>query len=128
MVRERSRVRIPVLAQKVKMTKKVKLVTFVPESHADAVRKALGDTAAGKIGNYTHCSFSVKGVGRFFSTEGTNPYIGEAGEMSEVTEERVEMVCPREKIKEAIEAIRKAHPYEEVPIDIHPVLSEEDID
>ncbi len=109
------------------MTKIVKLVTFVPESHADAVRTALGEIGTGKIGDYIHCSFSVKGIGRFIPTEGTHPYNGEVGRPSEAIEERIEVVCPWDKVKEAVEAIKEAHPYEEVPIDIHPVLSEEDI-
>ena len=110
------------------MTKIVKLVVFVPESHAGGVRKALGDIGVGKIGCYENCSFSVKGVARFFSGEGTHPYSGEVGEMSEVAEERVEIVCPWDRVKEAVRAIKEVHPYEEVPVDIHPVLSEEDID
>ena len=108
------------------MTKIVKLVTFVPESHADAVREALGNIDVGKIGDYTHCSFSVKGTGRFVPTAGTNPYNGKAGEPSEVMEERIEVVCPWDKVKDAVRVIKEVHPYEEVPIDIHPVLSEED--
>ncbi len=126
MVRERSRVRIPVLAHN--MTKNVKLVTFVPESHANNIRKALGDIGVGKIGNYTHCSFSVKGVGRFFSNEGTSPYNGEVGKHSDVEEERIEMVCSLDLLKKATGLIREIHPYEEVAIDIHPILSEDDID
>ncbi len=43
----------------------VKIVIFVPESHADIVREAMGKAGAGKIGNYSFCSFSSKGVGRF---------------------------------------------------------------
>ncbi len=109
------------------MTKTVKIVTFVPESHAEAVRRSLGDVGVGMIGDCTHCSFSVKGIGRFMPTEGTNPYCGEIGKTSEAIEERIEVVCPWEKIKEAVKAVKEAHPYEEVPIDIHPVLSEDDI-
>ncbi len=44
----------------------VKLVVFVPISHSDIVRKALGEAGAGKIGNYDFCSFSSRGVVRFF--------------------------------------------------------------
>jgi len=43
----------------------VKIVVFVPETHTDTVREAMGKTGAGKIGNYTYCSFSSKGIGRF---------------------------------------------------------------
>ncbi len=107
------------------MMKRFKLVTFVPVSHAEDVRQALGDIGVGKIGNYTHCSFSVKGKGRFMATEGTHPYTGTVGEINEVEEERIEVVCFADKLKEAVRAVKEVHPYEEVPVDIHPVLSEE---
>ena len=38
--------------------KYVKIAVNVPESHADALREAIGKAGAGKIGNYSFCSFS----------------------------------------------------------------------
>lgn len=32
----------------------VKIVVFVPKTHTDVVRQAMGDAGAGKIGNYSH--------------------------------------------------------------------------
>ena len=61
------------------ISEKVKIVVFVPETHADAVRQAVGDAGGGKIGNYSHCTFSVKGKGRFLPLSGANPSIGEIG-------------------------------------------------
>ncbi len=107
--------------------KQVKIVVFVPESHADIVRNAMGDAEAGALGNYTHCSFSSKGIGRFLSQEGANPTIGEVGKSEEVEEERIEMICPKDKAKEVIAAMKKVHPYEEVAFDIYPLLSEEEL-
>jgi len=52
---------------------KVKIVVFVPKSHTDVVRKAMGDAGAGEIGNYSHCSYSLDGVSRFLPLEGANP-------------------------------------------------------
>ena len=40
--------------------KMVKIVVFAPETHADAVREAMGKAGAGKMGNYSFCSFSAK--------------------------------------------------------------------
>ena len=102
----------------------VKIVVFVPKSHTDIVRKAMGDAGAGKIGNYSHCSYSVDGVGRFLPVEGAKPTIGEVGKPEEVQEERVECVCGRNIAKEVIAAMRKVHPYEEVAFDIYPIISE----
>ena len=104
-------------------SKNVKIVVFVPETHTDIVREAIGQAGAGIIGNYSFCSFSSKGMGRFKPEKGANPHIGEVGKLEEVMEERIEVVCPREKIKEVIRAIKKVHPYEEIALDIYPLES-----
>ncbi|KKQ51791.1 hypothetical protein A2865_03255 [Candidatus Woesebacteria bacterium RIFCSPHIGHO2_01_FULL_39_17] len=107
--------------------KQVKIVVFVPQTHADMVRQAMGDAGAGRIGNYSHCSYSVDGVGRYKPLEGAKPHIGEVGKFEEVEEERIECVCERPKTKEVIIAIRKVHPYEEIAFDICPLISEEEL-
>lgn len=99
----------------------LKIVVFVPESHADAIRDAMGRAGAGKIGNYTFCSFSSKGIGRFQPEQGANPAIGEVGKLESVGEERIEVVCSRERLKKVMNAIKKVHPYEEVALDIYPL-------
>lgn len=101
------------------LSKIVKIVVFVPESHADDMREAMGSAGAGKIGNYTHCSFSSKGWGRFRPEEGANPAIGTVGEYEVVEEERIEVVCEREKLEGVLEAIKRVHPYEEPATDIY---------
>jgi len=106
---------------------KVKIVVFVPKTHTDIVRKAMGEAGAGSIGNYTYCSFSSDGVGRFVPGDGAKPFIGEVGKPEEVTEERIECVCNRDMAKEVILAMKKVHPYEEVAFDIYPLISEEEI-
>jgi len=102
-------------------TKNVKFVVFVPLSHADSVRQALGEAGAGKIGNYDFCSFSSRGTGRFRGNEKTNPAIGEAGKYEAVEEEKIEAIVPREILKEVIEKVKSVHPYEEVAFDIYPL-------
>ncbi len=109
------------------MNKKIKLVVFVPKSHADVVRKAIGDAGGGKMGNYSHCTFTIKGDGRWLPLKGSNPTIGKLGELSEEEEERIEFDCEKKLAKKVISAIRKVHPYEEVAINIYPLLSEKEI-
>lgn len=108
--------------------KQVKIVVFVPLTHTDKVRKAMGDVGAGEIGNYKYCSFSSRGVGKYLPLDGAKPFIGEVGKMEEVEEVKLEMICPQDKVKEVIAAMRKVHPYEEVAFDIYPLLSEEELD
>lgn len=100
---------------------KVKLVVFVPVSHADAVRKAFGETGAGKIGNYDFCSFSLRGIGRYKGNEQSNPVIGQSGVLESVEEERIEVIVPRAILSQVIERVKSVHPYEEVTFDIYPL-------
>lgn len=74
------------------MKETVKIVVFVPETHADLVREAMGKAGAGLIGDYKNCSFSVKGIGRYIPLDTAHPFIGKPGELSEVIEERIETV------------------------------------
>lgn len=101
--------------------KNVKIVVFVPETYADKIREVIGKSGGGKIGKYTYCSFSSKGIGRFLPQEGSKPSIGQIGKLTSVKEERIEFVCEKGLVKSVIAAIKKAHPYEEVALDIYPL-------
>ncbi len=96
-----------------------KIVVTVPEDQADALRQAIGNAGGGKVGNYTHCSFSIKGTGRFLPTEGAKPAIGQVGQPEEVAEERIEVTCSGDTVKAVVAAIRQAHSYEEPTIDVY---------
>lgn len=96
-----------------------KLVVFVPEENAEQIREALGNAGAGAIGDYSHCSFTASGKGRFLPGENTNPHIGEQGKLEAVNEVRVETVFPQSIEKKVIQAMIKAHPYEEVAYDVY---------
>lgn len=99
--------------------RKVKVVVFVPESHAEIVRSAIAEAGGGVIGKYSHCSFSTKGIGRFKPIKGARPAIGKIGKQEAVEEERIEFVCPKRLIKKVFEAIKKVHPYDEVALDVY---------
>ncbi len=106
---------------------KVVIVTFVPLKDADSVREALGRAGAGQIGEYSYCSYSFRGKGRFTPSNNSKPHIGSAGQSEVVEEERIEVVCDRDKAKKVIEAMKKAHPYEEAPFHIYPQLEISDL-
>jgi hypothetical protein len=106
---------------------KVKIVTFVPVENADQVRQALGGAGAGRIGEYSFCSYSVLGKGRFTPSEHANPHIGEKNVPEVVEEERIEVVCFRDNAKNVIAAMKSAHPYEEVAFDIYPLIDESEL-
>lgn len=94
---------------------------YVPASHANKLREAIGNAGAGIIGNYTHCTFTIKGTGRFKPGEGAHPTIGEIGKLEEVEEDRIETVCTGDKIQAVLSAIKEVHPYEEPATDVYPI-------
>lgn len=98
-----------------------KLVTFVPPEALEAVRTALAGAGAGVIGDYTHCTFGVEGVGTFLPQAGASPYVGAVGRLERVREVRLEVVVPEEVKEQALHALRSAHPYEEVAVDLYPL-------
>jgi dinuclear metal center YbgI/SA1388 family protein len=95
-----------------------KLVTFVPEKDVQRVADALFDAGAGRIGNYTRCSFQSPGTGTFFGEEGTNPTVGQSGKLERAAEVKVETVMPIARLNDVLTALRKAHPYEEPAFDL----------
>lgn len=104
--------KIKILAPKTALL--MKLVTFVPTDEAGEVLQALYDTGAGKIGNYSSCSFQVKGKGTFLPSEEANPSIGAKGKLEEVNEKRIEVMFPAYLKNKVVEQLKQAHPYEEV--------------
>ncbi len=105
---------------------KVKIFVAVPAGYVDEVRKAMCEAGAGVIGNYTFCSTSVKSVGTFIPNSNAKPHIGKANNLEFVDEEKLEVVCDVEKVKDVLVALRKVHPYEEPGIDIVPVFDKHD--
>ncbi|MFA6376873.1 MAG: type II toxin-antitoxin system RelB/DinJ family antitoxin [Candidatus Paceibacterota bacterium] len=103
------------------LTKNVKLAVHVPVTHADAVRKALGEAGAGRIGNYGFCSFSCPGTGRFWGNEKSHPAIGKAGKLETAQEERIEVTVPRAILAEVVAKMKSVHPYDEPTFDIYPI-------
>ncbi len=100
-----------------------KLVTFVPADHLDAVRTALADAGAGRIGDYEACAFAHPGTGYFRPGPGASPFTRTApGELAETPEVRLEVEVSRWDLERVRQALMMAHPYEEVAYDVYPVL------
>ncbi|MES2203446.1 MAG: Nif3-like dinuclear metal center hexameric protein, partial [Patescibacteria group bacterium] len=59
------------------------------------------------------------GTGRFTPGPGANPTLGIVGKPEQVEEERIEVTVDAAALDDVVAAIKKAHPYEEVPIDIY---------
>jgi len=100
-----------------------KLFVFVPEAACERVSQALFEAGAGKIGNYSSCSFRSGGTGTFFGEAGAHPKIGSAGKLEAVAELKLETVVPAARIADVIRALRASHPYEEPAFDLVRVAS-----
>ena len=90
-----------------------KITAYVPESHLEIVKNALFDAGAGRFKNYDRCCWQTKGQGQFRALSGSAPYIGKANEVTVVEESLIELVCDDACLEAALDALRKAHPYEE---------------
>ncbi|WP_077104063.1 Nif3-like dinuclear metal center hexameric protein [Mycobacterium terramassiliense] len=95
-----------------------KWVVYVPRENAEAVQEAVFEAGAGHIGDYSHCSWSVSGIGQFLPHEGASPAIGSVGTVERVAEDRFEVVAPARARGAVLAAMRAAHPYEEPAFDI----------
>ncbi len=96
-----------------------KLCYFVPESHLEKTKQALFEIGAGHIGPYDSCCWQCMGQGQFRPLVGSDPYLGQQGVVEKVSEYRVELVCEDHLIREAVAALRQAHPYEQPAYEVY---------
>ena len=89
-----------------------KLSFFVPASHVEQVKSAVFAAGGGRIGTYDHCAWQVLGLGQFRPLDGSQPFIGEAGQVEQVEEWKVELVVADELIRAVVMALKQSHPYE----------------
>lgn len=100
-----------------------KLAVFVPVGHVNQVAQAMSEAGAGVIGDYTGCSFRLRGTGTFKGSASANPFLGKKGQLETAEETRLEMIAPRALIPTVVAAMKRAHPYEEVAYDVYPLMN-----
>ncbi len=88
------------------------LVYYVPEEALEKTKEALFRAGAGSIGNYSKCSWQVKGEGQFLPGIMSNPYTGKRGEIKKTAEFRVEMALEDSIRDLAVRTLLDVHPYE----------------
>ncbi len=99
------------------------LVTFVPETHLESLKKALFEAGAGSVGNYDSCAWCTKGFGQFKPKTGANPFIGEIDRVEVVEEWRIETAVEDRYVESVIKALLETHPYETPAFHLYPVIS-----
>lgn len=96
-----------------------KIITFVPTGpQITTVRDALSAAGAGRVGDYSDCSFATAGTGQFKPLPGANPVVGRVGAVERVPETKLEMVLPRDRRAHVVSALLASHPYEEPAFDL----------
>jgi dinuclear metal center YbgI/SA1388 family protein len=102
----------------------LKLFTFVPVEHAEALRTALFAAGAGHIGEYSEASFNAEGTGTFKGSANTHPFAGEPGKRHEEKEVKIEVILPLYRRSAVLKALFITHPYEEVAYDLVSLLND----
>jgi dinuclear metal center YbgI/SA1388 family protein len=103
------------------LSRRCKVVVFVPDADLGRVSDAVFAAGAGQIGQYSQCSFRLAGTGTFFGSDATNPTVGQKRRREEVQEWRFEVICPEGRVPEVLAAMRRAHSYEEPAYDVYPL-------
>lgn len=96
-----------------------KFCFFVPEKDAEATKAAVFEAGGGRIGDYDCCAWQTGGQGQFRPLAGSNPHLGEHGELEKVDEFKVELVCADHLIGDVVAAMKRAHPYEEPAYEVY---------
>ena len=92
---------------------------YIPASHLEAVKQAMFEAGAGRIGNYDQCCWQSKGQGQFRPLTGSEAFIGQQNQLEIVEEYKVELVCDEQCISAVVTAMKGAHPYEEPAYDVY---------
>ena len=88
-----------------------KLAFFVPASHVEVVKAAVFAAGGGRIGDYEHCAWQTLGQGQFRPLDGSQPFLGQTGQVEVVEEWKVELVVADELIVQVVAALKQSHPY-----------------
>lgn len=94
------------------------LSVYVPKTHQSQVQDALFQAGAGNIGFYDECSFITEGEGSFRPLEGSNPFTGKQNIREKADETVITVIFESYKKNGLIQAMKSAHPYEEVAYQI----------
>jgi hypothetical protein len=89
-----------------------KLAFFVPASHVEVVKAAVFAAGGGRIGGYDHCAWQTLGQGQFRPLDGSQPFLGQTGQVEVVEEWKVELVVNDDLIAQVVAALKQSHPYE----------------
>ncbi|MGH2293498.1 MULTISPECIES: NGG1p interacting factor NIF3 [Pseudomonas] len=100
-----------------------KLAFFVPASHVEVVKAAVFAAGGGRIGDYDHCAWQTLGQGQFRPLDGSQPFLGQAGQVEVVEEWKVELVVADDLITQVVAALKQSHPYQTAAYEVWPLAA-----
>lgn len=103
--------------------KEYKIEVFVPADARDAVIRAIRELKVGRVGLYYNCMSETEVYSSWAADDNASPFLGNAGECFEVREIKIETRCRKEELEAIVAAIKSAHPYESVCINVIPLIS-----
>lgn len=101
----------------------VKIEVYVPPEALEKVKAAMHNAGAGRLGDYDCAAAEIKVKGYWRPLSGASPYLGSLNELCSADEIKIEAYCGREYVREVLQAIRMAHPYEEPVISVIPLIN-----
>ena len=78
----------------------------------EVVKAAVFAAGGGRIGDYDHCAWQTLGQGQFRPLDGSQPFLGQTGQVEVVEEWKVELVVADDLIAQVVAALKQSHPYE----------------
>lgn len=105
------------------MEKIYKVETYLPKEALENIKSGLYSLGFGKVGKYDCCLTWYEVQSSWRPMSGANPYLGSIGEIELAPEYKLEFRCSEKDLKDAIATIKKNHPYEEVCINIIPIIT-----
>ena len=101
------------------MLKKIEI--YCPESHCEQLKAELFAAGAGRLGKYEKCAYTQTVEEEFNACEGATPFIGKIGEKHQGKENRISLIYLSIYEDKILEALKKAHPYEEPAYSLIPL-------
>jgi len=115
---------VPLKVTEVK--KSYKLAVYIPQDHYQEVTQTMFAKGAGKIGNYSHSSFSTEGKSTFKPLSESNPYRGKKEEMNNIQEIKFETIVTEDKLDRVLRGLYDVHPYEDIAYDLYPLSNKQE--
>lgn len=95
-----------------------KIAVNVPVSYDQGIANEMFAVGAGRLGNYTNSALFTSGTETFKPNFIAEPFLGEREKVQYVESTKIEAIALNQDVNRVVDAIKKAHPYEQPAIDV----------